>query len=73
MSSPMQQHGSKYFSPGPLPPQGMGSKVQNLFFQNIVMLNIKLKGIKYAATSNQIFCPQHPLSPSSFPRSWVWG
>ena len=22
MSSPMQQHGSKYFSPGPLPPHG---------------------------------------------------
>ena len=42
----MQQHGSNFFladNPLPTRPYGMGSKVIIHFFQNMVMLHIKLK------------------------------
>ena len=49
----MQQHGSKYFACRPPPPypKGWGPKVKNsFFFQNMVLLDIKLKGITNAAS-----------------------
>ena len=57
----MQQHGSKYFACRPPPPAlprpwEMGSKGQNstfsenLLFQNMVMLYIKLKGMTHTAS-----------------------
>ena len=64
----MQQHGSKYFArrPPPLDPGG-GVKIQLLFFQNMVMLHIKLKGISNEATWYQIFCR---IRPSHDPGVW---
>ena len=68
----MQQHGSKYFArrslPNyPTPTLGIESLGQSSFFQNMVMLHIKLKiesqmqqhGSKYFARSH--------------PRPWGWG
>ena len=47
--------------PTDLPPNDpRGQKVRFNFFQNMVMLHIKLKGITNAATWYQIFCPQTP-------------
>ena len=51
----MQQHGSKYFARSHLPdpplpsPWGCGQKVKIELFQNMVMLDIKLKSIMNAA------------------------
>ena len=51
----MQQHGNKYFAQRPLPDPtpltlGMGSVGQLQLYQNMVMLHIKIKRIKNAAT-----------------------
>ena len=47
----MQQHGRTYFANRPPPPTlRMESIGQNLSFQNMAMLHIKLKGITSAAT-----------------------
>ena len=54
----MQRHVSKHFTPRPPLPRTWGKKVKIQLFQNIVMLHIKLKGIKTAATWQQIFCSQ---------------
>ena len=61
----MQQHSSKYFAPPPPDPEGHKVKIQLL--QNMVMLHIKLKGIRNAAPWRQILCPQPPTGP------WGWG
>ena len=45
----MQQHGRKYFARRP-PTPDPGGRGQNSFFQNIVMLHIKLNGIAHTAT-----------------------
>ena len=48
---------------------GMGSKGQNVFLLNIVMLHIKLNGMEYRATCKHIFCPYtHPQSPDGVKR-----
>ena len=58
----MQQHGGKYFARRPPLPLtlGVGSKVQNSFFQNMVMLHIKLNRITDGARRWQLFCQQTP-------------
>ena len=66
----MQKNGSKYYACSPQPQTlGLSQKVIIQPFQNMVTLHIKLNGIRNAATSWQIFCPQthhlptHPLRP----------
>ena len=52
-SQRMQQHGSKYFAcrpPFPQDPRVWGPKSKIQFFQIMVMLHFKLKGIMNAAT-----------------------
>ena len=54
--------------PPPLPPPTLvvGSKGQHSFFQNMVMLHIKLKLVTHVATWKQIFYPHPPpLDPRS--------
>ena len=42
---------------------GVWSKGQNIFFLEVVMLYIKLKGKEHRAPHKHIFCPYtHPLS-----------
>ena len=65
MKSRIQQQGCKYFAcrhPHP-DPRGWGQKVKFYFFQNMVMLHIKLNGITNAEIWKQIFCPQTPPPP----------
>ena len=47
--------------------RGRGQKPNFYFFQNTVMLHIKLKRTMNAATLQQIFCPLIPP-----PRPWGW-
>ena len=37
---------------------GWVKRLKFIFFQNMVMLNVKLKGIRYAVTWKQTFCQQ---------------
>ena len=58
IKSQMQLHGTKYIAHNP---SLAGSKGQNYFFQNNVMLHIKLKEITNAAKwSNYISCITSP-------------
>ena len=66
MSSPMQQHGSKYFSPGPLPPQGMGSKIQNLFFSEHSHVEYQIKGNQICSNIKSNILPTAPSIPTPF-------
>ena len=43
--------------------KGWGQKLKIQLLQNMVMLHIKLKGIKNAATWKQIFLPTEPPPP----------
>ena len=42
---------------------GWGQTVEIQLFQNMVMLHIKLKGMKNAVIYNHIFCPYTPWIP----------
>ena len=42
----------------------VGSKDQNIVLLNVVMLQVKLKGMEYKATCKHIFCPYtHTQTP----------
>ena len=55
----MQQHGSKYFAHIPPSPDSLCEvkRSKSYFFQNMVIVHIKLKGMPNAATYKHIFCP----------------
>ena len=62
----MQQHGSKFFArrPPSLTTLGDGdNRSKCTFFQNIVMLIIKLKGIMQYSNMVANILPADPLSP----------
>ena len=52
----MQQHDSKYFACRPPNPKCWGQKVKIHFFQNMVILHIKLNGIASAFSAIGIKC-----------------
>ena len=61
----MQQHVSKYFACRPYPPPhlGLGSKGQNPFFQNMVIMHIKLKEITKCSSMVANILPVAPPPP----------
>ena len=63
----MQQYGCNMVDPDhPDPrPWGFGQKVKTHFFQNMVMLHIKYKGMEQRASCKHIF------SPYTHPQLWV--
>ena len=64
----MQRHGSKYFAHFPQPYGWV--KIQP--FQNILMLHIKLNGIRNAALCKHKFYPYTPTTPGVRPKVKVF-
>ena len=62
----MQQHGSKYFARRtPSRPWGWGQLLIIQLFQNMVMLHVKLKGIRKYSNMAVNILPADPLTPST--------
>ena len=69
----MQHHGSKYFARRPPPlTLGWSQKVKIHFFQNMVMLHIKLKGITKCSNMVANILPADPPTHTHThdPRGW---